>query len=272
MNLQDSNPDLLKMPDVQSSEDTRHIAIELVGIRSVRYPVMWHEQGQTPQGSVAEFSMMVSLPAEQKGTHMSRFIAWLEDHSQDLGAHNMVALYQDMLTRLHAPQGELSFVMPWFVHKTAPVSGLKSMMDYQMGWTISGPADLVATELEMLVPVTSLCPCSKAISDYGAHNQRSHVTLRVKTLAAHNPIGAQALIDIAEKQASSELYGMLKRVDEKQVTERAYDNPKFVEDLARDVAAGLIALKQQDRIAGFCVKVENFESIHNHSAFAQISG
>lgn len=257
---------LESMPDVQSSLDTRHIPIESVGIRSVKYPVVIALQGQEPLASVAEYEMTVYLPAEQKGTHMSRFIALLEEgKGRPLTVAGFRKLLADMLERLEAPSGRIKMSLPFFLSKTAPISGVASLMDYQLELdgqiAAGGESDLW---LQVVVPVTSLCPCSKKISDYGAHNQRSHVTAKVRLVG---DVDIADLVQAIEKQASCELYGLLKRPDEKYVTERAYDNPKFVEDLVRDVA---IALGKIEQVNGFIVEAENFESIHNHSAYARI--
>jgi GTP cyclohydrolase I len=251
--------------DVQSSVDTRHIAIESVGVRSVKYPVLIKLAGQKPMPSVADFEMTVFLPPEQKGTHMSRFVALLEElQGQILTVAGFKTLLSEMLVRLDAPSGRIKMTLPYFISKVAPISRVSSLMDYQV--TLEG----FATEqgntvwLQVVVPVTSLCPCSKKISDYGAHNQRSHVTARVQL---KGELDIAAFISKIEQQASCELYGLLKRPDEKYVTERAYDNPKFVEDLIRDVA---IALNSFDAVGAYSIEAENFESIHNHSAYAKI--
>ena len=265
MNTREFNVMVRPIADVQSSADDRRLPIQQVGIKGVRYPVLV----QTPTGtqpSVAEFTMTVALPAEQKGTHMSRFIALLDEHRGAVSAAALPALMTAMLERLEARAGRIEASMPYFVQKAAPVSGVKSLLDYQASFSVEAIDDHVVTGLKVVVPVTSLCPCSKEISDYGAHNQRSHVTIGV-TLAAHMNI--EDLIRVAEQAASSELYGLLKRVDEKYVTEAAYDNPKFVEDLVRDVVR---ALQGDVRVRSFDVEVENFESIHNHSAYARITG
>ena len=254
------------MADVQGSHDGRNIAIGLVGVKGVRYPLMWGS-GTAAQPAVGEFSMSVSLPADQKGTHMSRFIAMLEERATSgagLDVSGLVAMHGQMLERLQAERGRLEVTLSLFVRKTAPVSGVQSLMDYQLCAVVEGEAGSAVTELKLVVPVTSLCPCSKTISDYGAHNQRSHVTLWVQASPVIEP---GELIRLAEDEASCELYGVLKRADEKYVTERAYDNPKFVEDLIRDVAA---RLSGDARIRRYAVEVENFESIHNHSAWARI--
>jgi GTP cyclohydrolase I len=271
MNLQEPNPDLLKLPDVQASRDTREIAIAQVGIRALRMPLQWADASGAITGSVAQWALSVSLPADQKGTHMSRFIALLGERTEPWSLQAMRPFYRAMLQRLEAHSGRLDVRFPLFLRKKAPASGIESLMDYEITLVVEGDGEQPALHMELAVPVTSLCPCSKAISDYGAHNQRSMVRLQV-SLHAEPIITPEALIALAEAQASSELYGLLKRADEKIVTERAYDNPKFVEDLVRDVAAGLAHWKAQGQIAAYRVEVENFESIHNHSAFAQIAG
>ena len=253
------------IPDVQSSVDTRHIAIQSVGIRSVKYPVLIELKGQKPMPSVAEFEMTVYLPPEQKGTHMSRFIALLEEMQGNvLTIAGFRAMLREMLERLDAPSGRVLMKLPYFISKMAPVSGVSSLMDYEI--TLDGNAKKGSEEIWMtvVVPVTSLCPCSKKISEYGAHNQRSHVTAKVRV---DNDLDIGLLISSIEQQASCELFGLLKRPDEKYVTERAYDNPKFVEDLVRDVA---IVLNKLPEVGAYTVEAENFESIHNHSAYAKI--
>lgn len=260
-----TNPIDQAIPDVQSTIDTRHIAIQSVGIRSVKYPVLIELQGQKPMPSVAEFEMTVFLPADQKGTHMSRFVALLEEaQGKVLTISGFRAMLVDMLQRLDAPSGRIKMELPYFLSKVAPISGVSSLMDYQL--TLEGSASEQGQDiyLTVVVPVTSLCPCSKKISEYGAHNQRSHVTARVQL---KEDVDIAQFISAIEQQASCELYGLLKRPDEKYVTERAYDNPKFVEDLVRDVA---IAMNKFKQVGQYTVEAENFESIHNHSAYARI--
>jgi GTP cyclohydrolase I len=252
------------IPDVQGSRDARQIAIQRVGVRGIRHPLQWMGADGVAQPSIGSFSMDVALPAEQKGTHMSRFIALIGEQGAPLDCVRVVALHREMLSRLHAERGRIELSFPLFVRKAAPVSGVQSLMDYQVSLCVDGDAATPLADLTLLVPVTSLCPCSKTISDYGAHNQRSHVTITVRTA---EPIAPESLIRMVEDEASCELWGLLKRVDEKYVTERAYDNPKFVEDLVRDVAA---RLRADPRILRYVVEVENFESIHNHSAWARI--
>jgi GTP cyclohydrolase IB len=251
------------LPDVQSHADTRQLAIQRVGVKSFVHPVMV-QTAKGPQPSVATVDMTVALPPEVKGTHMSRFLEVFQSHEEPLGFHSLQSMMDAMLSRLESDQGYIKINLPYFVRKTAPVSGVESLMDYQVTWECevkNGQRFITATAL---VPVTSLCPCSKKISEYGAHNQRSHVTIAAQL---NGPLEIEELINIAEAAASCELWGLLKRPDEKYVTERAYDNPKFVEDLVRDIA---LALGQDRRIKGFSVESENFESIHNHSAYAKI--
>jgi GTP cyclohydrolase IB len=207
----------------------------------------------------------VGLPHQFKGTHMSRFVEILEAQEREISPDTFRSMLREMVRKLEAETGHIEMTFPYFVSKKAPVSGVASLMDYEVTF-VGDIADGRETfTLKVVVPVTSLCPCSKKISERGAHNQRSHVTIaaRIKTF-----VWIEELIDIAEGEASSELYGLLKRPDEKFVTENAYDNPKFVEDLVRDVAAKLNA---DARITGYTVESENFESIHNHSAYAMIA-
>jgi GTP cyclohydrolase I len=271
MNTRDLNTsaipgvDAESIPDVQSTPDVRQIPIQGVGVRSVKYPISVVRDDASLQPSVAEFEMTVFLPAHQKGTHMSRFIALLEDRLHiGLSPATFRDLLKDMIVRLDAPSGRVSAKFPYFISKAAPVSGVVSLMDYQV--TLEGEVrdDATRVWLKVLVPVTSLCPCSKKISEYGAHNQRSHVTV---TAELKGEVSIDEVIRMIEQQASCELYGLLKRPDEKYVTERAYDNPKFVEDLVRDIAIGLNSL---GNVGHYVIEAENFESIHNHSAFARI--
>lgn len=249
--------------DVQSRGDQRNIDINSVGIKGLRHRITVRDRSGEQQ-SVADISMAVFLPHHYKGTHMSRFISILNETQEPVSIASFKSLLKHMIARLEAQSGSIEFSFPFFVNKPAPVSGIRSLMDYQV--TLRGEISEKHSSMrtKVVVPVTSLCPCSKEISDYGAHNQRSHITLDV---SANGVLFIEDLIDIAEKQASSDLYGVLKRSDEKYVTERAYDNPKFVEDVVRDIAA---ALMLDERIESFDVEVENFESIHNHSAYAQI--
>ena len=256
------------IPDVQASVDARQQPIQRVGVKGLRYPMRWRVADGGEHPGVGAFGMYVALPAHQKGTHMSRFVELLEDATSPskpaFDARTLKALHGDMLRRLEAVDGRIEVAFTLFLRKAAPVSKVESMLDYEVSVCVEGGRDDAALSLSVLVPVKSLCPCSKGVSDYGAHNQRSHLTLAVRT---HVPIAVEELIRVAEEEASCEVYGLLKRVDEKYVTERAYDNPKFVEDLVRDVAG---RLKADARVESFTVEAENFESIHNHSAFARI--
>lgn len=252
------------LPDIQSQADSRELAIEAVGISGVRYPVTILS-GKNRLTTIATWSMTVGLAANIKGTHMSRFIELLEARSEALDQSGFKALLGEMLERLEASNGMIEMRFPYFIQKAAPVSGVKSLLDYEVCWRAGmSNAEGGSFSMHVLVPATSLCPCSKEISAYGAHNQRSQISITAE-LAGDLPI--EDLISVAEKSASCEVYGLLKRPDEKYVTERAYDNPKFVEDLVRDVA---LALNQDRRVAAYVVEAENFESIHNHSAFARI--
>ena len=249
--------------DVQSRADTRQIPINKVGIKDINHPVKVADRTAGEQHTVASFNMFVSLPHDFKGTHMSRFVEILH-HEREISVDSFPALLAEMTRRLEAESGHIEMSFPFFIMKRAPVTGVESLMDYRA--SLIGECRGAATQIwvRVVVPVTSLCPCSKKISERGAHSQRSHVTITAK-LREH--LWIEELVDIAESEASCETYGILKRPDEKFVTERAYDNPKFVEDLVRDVA---VRLKNDKRIAAFTVEAENFESIHNHSAYALI--
>jgi GTP cyclohydrolase I len=252
------------IPDVQSSADTRHLAIDRVGIKGIRHPVKVKDKSVGVQHTVATFNMYVHLPHNFKGTHMSRFVEILNHHEREISVESFETILSEMVKRLEAKSGYIEMNFPYFVNKTAPVSGVQSLLDYDV--TLIGEIvhNKPRVTMKVLVPVTSLCPCSKKISERGAHNQRSHVTLSIRT---NEFVWIEDVIRIAEEQASCELYGLLKRPDEKYVTERAYDNPKFVEDMVRDVAA---ILDKDQRIDAYVVESENFESIHNHSAYALI--
>ena len=252
-----------EVEDVQGRHDTRRIPINRVGIKDIAHPVRVKDRSEGEQHTIATFNMYVNLPHNFKGTHMSRFVEILHGE-REISVESFRAMLEKMTKRLEADAGHIEMSFPFFVMKKAPVSGVESLMDYKaslIGEQKNGKAE---TWIRVVVPVTSLCPCSKKISDYGAHNQRSHVTIKAK-LRRH--IWIEELIGVAESEASCELFGILKRPDEKYVTERAYDNPKFVEDLVRDVAK---RLNDDERIAAYVVEAENFESIHNHSAYALI--
>ena len=257
-------PEPVNLPDIQARRDVRNIPINAVGIKGVRYPVTI-QSGDDCAPTVASFTMTVALPAADKGTHMSRFIELLEAQQDALDPQAFRKLVFEMLRRLRASEGTVEMRFPWFTRKAAPVSKVESLLDYEVTWSGAVRDGHYGLTVHVVVPATSLCPCSKEISKYGAHNQRSHIGIEVQ-LASE--MGLDEIIAVAERSASCQVYGLLKRADEKFVTERAYDNPKFVEDLVRDVAA---ALARDPRVDGFAVEAENFESIHNHSAFARIT-
>ncbi len=250
--------------DVQNSIDTRKLDIDKVGIKDIRHPVSVADRSGGEQHTIANFNMYVQLPQHFKGTHMSRFVEILNNHEREITVKSFKEMLVEMGDRLEAGTGHIEMKFPYFVNKKAPVSAVESLMDYDVTFIGEISNGNPVMRLKVMVPVTSLCPCSKQISDYGAHNQRSHVTV---TATTDGFVWIEDLIDLIEKEASCELYGLLKRPDEKIVTERAYDNPKFVEDMVRDVAQ---RLNEDDRISAYSVESENFESIHNHSAYAMI--
>ncbi|THF60597.1 GTP cyclohydrolase FolE2 [Pseudothauera rhizosphaerae] len=253
------------IPDVQNSADSRQIAINKVGIKAIRHPIRVKDKNVGVQHTIAVFNMYVGLPHNFKGTHMSRFVEILNGNEREISVESFEPMLREMVKRLEAETGHIEMTFPYFINKSAPISGVQSLMDYEVTFTGEiREGGRYQFDMKIVVPVTSLCPCSKKISEYGAHNQRSHVTVTA-TINAH--LWIEDLIQLVESQASCELYGLLKRPDEKFVTERAYDNPKFVEDMVRDVA-GL--LNAEPRIDAYVVESENFESIHNHSAYALI--
>ena len=252
------------IPDTQNKADTRQIPIDKVGIKGIKHPVIVMDRSGGEQHTIAEFNMYVNLPHNFKGTHMSRFVEILNQYDSGISVKSFNDMLEKVAERLEADSGHIEMTFPYFVKKTAPVSGVQSLLDYQVCFRGEINNNEARTDVAVLVPVTSLCPCSKSISDYGAHNQRSHITISVQI---KDFVWVEELIELVEKQASCELYGLLKRPDEKYVTERAYDNPKFVEDLVRDIAT---QLNNDDRIIAYTVESENFESIHNHSAYAYI--
>lgn len=258
------NNSKMNLPDVQSSHDQRNIAITRVGIRDVTLPITVKSRNGV-QPTIAKLTMTVALPADQKGTHMSRFIALIEEYE---GAFDRVAIHDlmdKMLEQLGATSGTIEMRFPFFVKKTAPVSGFTSLMNYEVAWIANTENGTTEVRQETITPVTSLCPCSKEISKYGAHNQRSHLT---SSLILKSDMSLEDQISISENSASCQLWARLKRADEKYVTEYAYEHPKFVEDIIRDMAK---ALNADDRVLAYRVQAENFESIHNHSAFGWIA-
>lgn len=254
------------MPDVQASVDIRNIPIDRVGVKNITYPITLKCPATGGvQHTVAKVNMYVGLPHYQKGTHMSRFLEVLNKHHMELQSNEIMEVCHDMQERLEAEEAHLELCFPYFIHKRAPVTGAPGMLDIEVTFKASSNAtdDFV---MGIRVPATSLCPCSKEISDYGAHNQRCEMSVEVR-FAKSKFMWIEELFELVEQAASSPVFAVLKRPDEKWVTERAYDNPKFVEDIVRDLA---IALDQEDRIIWYKVNSENFESIHNHNAYASI--
>lgn len=254
----------MSLRDTQSEPDTRNIAIDRVGVRALRFPIQIRDKAHAVQNTIATAALTVDLPHQHKGTHMSRFVEVLNSHGPLLHVDNITEILHQLTERLQSSNAHVDFEFPFFLGKSAPVTGAVGLVDYTARFSASvenGVTDFVVT---VLVPVTTLCPCSKAISAAGAHNQRGLVTLAVR---ATRPPWIEDLIRLVEDSASCELYSLLKRPDEKVVTERAYENPVFVEDLVRNVAARCDA---QSAITWYQVEAENFESIHNHNAYALI--
>lgn len=255
------------MTDTQNESDHRGLAIDRVGIRGLRHPLRVRDAtaDAAEQSTVATLALAVDLPAHLKGTHMSRFVEALNETGGILDLGDPAPLPRRLLELLPATRAHVEWDFPWFVEKAAPASGRTGLLDYQVKLAINQPAGAPPSGLLTLaIPVATLCPCSKAISAYGAHNQRGVVTFAVRTAA---PVPLAVLIAMVEQSASCELYSLLKRPDEKIVTERAFDNPVFVEDLVRNIATRANA---DERITGYRIEAENFESIHNHSAWAVI--
>ena len=269
MNRPEYPQHLIPIADTQSAPDDRELAIDQVGIKGLRYPLLFADGDMPAQPTIAQCNVYVRLPEDRKGTHMSRLVALLEARSAPgeppLTVSNLRDLLERLLVLLEAPGGRIDLAFPFFVRKSAPVSGVASLLDYEARLAGELDGETYRQTVTVAVPVTSLCPCSKEISEYGAHNQRSQITIVARERV---PVTLTDLIRVAEDEASCELYGILKRADEKYVTERAYNNPRFVEDLVRGVAARLLA---DDRLEAFSVEAENFESIHNHSAYARIA-
>ncbi|MDR1577403.1 MAG: GTP cyclohydrolase FolE2 [Deltaproteobacteria bacterium] len=250
------------MADVQNQFDSRRIKIDQVGVKKIRYPINVKDRAHGSQRTVATVNMYVELPHHHKGTHMSRFIEVLAVHRHSIATSTIPSILMDMKTRLQAEAAHLELTFPFFMEKAAPVTGALSLMEYSC--VLAGIQSGEETDLtvSVCVPITTLCPCSREISAYGAHNQRGEVTVKVRYKQF---FWMEDLIRLVESSASSEVYSLLKRADEKLVTERAYDNPRFVEDVVREVAVKLMA---DENYTWFSVAAENFESIHNHSAYA----
>jgi len=251
------------MKDMQNHIDNRNIDIDQVGVKGIRYPITVLDKDMGKQQTVAKINMYVNLPRYYKGTHMSRFVEILNEHSRRISLENFSQILQEMKDRLNAESAHMEISFPYFINKAAPVSGIQGLMEYKCAFkgSLNKGSDLV---IMINVPITTLCPCSREISDFGAHNQRGEVRLQVRFKKF---VWIEDLIKLAEKAASSDVYSVLKREDEKYVTEKAYQNPMFVEDVVREIA---VTLNNDPNITWFAVESENFESIHNHNAYAYI--
>jgi len=249
--------------DVQRQKDERNISIDKVGVRELSYPITVLDRAAKIQHTVGSINMSVNLPHHTRGTHMSRFVEVLNKHHRELHIDKVGSILEEIKEHLEAEEAHMEVSFPYFVEKAAPISGATSMMDYRCYYiaTLVDKEDIV---LGVDVPVTTLCPCSKELADRSAHNQRSEVRIRVRY---NSHVWLEELIEIAEASASSPVYALLKRSDEKELTEQAYDRPMFVEDVVREVVG---RLNQDPRITWYFVESENFESIHNHSAYASI--
>ncbi|MBI1371957.1 MAG: GTP cyclohydrolase I FolE2 [Phycisphaera sp.] len=252
-----------QLTDVQASADTRQVPIDKVGVKGITYPIKLRTPDGGEQHTVARVNMYVSLPHHQKGTHMSRFLEVLNEHAQEIDPTDIMAICHDIKHRLNAADAHLELSFTYFINKKAPVTASPGLMDYEVTFEASSNAhdDFVMT---VKVPATSLCPCSKTISNYGAHNQRCIIEASVRFKGM---LWIEELVEVVESAASCEVYSVLKRPDEKHVTEEAYDHPKFVEDIVRDLA---LKLDDDDRLTWYMINSENFESIHNHNAYAMI--
>lgn len=244
------------------------VPLAQVGVTDLRYPISVLDKSEGKQQTVARLTMSVNLPHHFKGTHMSRFLEVLNHHRGEFTVHTFPAILKELRERLQAETARIEATFPYFIERVAPASGARALLDYECSFLGDLSPEQQDFLLTVTVPVTSLCPCSKAISDYGAHNQRGHVKMAVKTVSHENLVWIEELVEIAEQSASAPVYPLLKRVDERHVTMQAYDNPVFVEDIVRNVA---VRLREDERVASFEVEAVNQESIHNHSAFARTS-
>jgi GTP cyclohydrolase I len=250
--------------DTQSQPDTRELRIDKVGVKGLLHPIEVLDKANEIQDTVARFSLLVDLPKDFKGTHMSRFVEVLNAHGRLVHVRNLAQMLHELQKKLDAEAAHIEVEFPYFLEKEAPVTKAKGLVDYQVKFDAAAHGKDVTFTVTVTIPVTTLCPCSKSISAYGAHNQRGYVTLALRSI---EPIWIEDMIAMVEESASSEIYSLLKRPDEKFVTERAYDNPVFVEDLVRNVA---LSCNQHPDITWYKVEAENMESIHNHSAYASI--
>lgn len=260
----DPVPDKGTLPDCQGEADVRRIAIDKVGVRDLRYPIEIRDKAHQSQNTVATFALSVDLPHHFKGTHMSRFVEVLNSHGNLVHVENIPVMLKELQDRLEAESAHIEMEFPYFIEKKAPVTGAPGTVDYKVIFDASAYGKEVVFTVTTVVPVTTLCPCSKTISAYGAHNQRGYVSLSIRSA---QPIWIEDMIQLVEESASCEIYSLLKRLDEKHVTEKAYDNPVFVEDLSRNVA---LRCNRHPDITWYRIEVENMESIHNHAAYALI--
>lgn len=249
--------------DIQNSQDHRNIPIDKVGVRGVKYPIVVLDRAKERQHSIGNFTLTVDLPRQFKGTHMSRFLEVLNEHEGEISVQKLPELLAQLKDRLNAEKAHVEVRFPFFMVKKAPVSGKEGMMEFTCGFNAEANGGF-HVEMFVEVPVATLCPCSKEISQYGAHNQRGIVTVRCM---AREHVWLEEIIEMIEKSASCALYPVLKRPDEKWVTEHAYENPRFVEDMVREVA---LAFDQDGRISKYEIEVENHESIHAHNAYAYV--
>jgi GTP cyclohydrolase I len=254
----------MPLQDKQSEPDHRELRIDKVGVRGLRFPIQVLDKARTSQNTIATIGMYVDLPKEFKGTHMSRFVEVLNAHGNIVHVENITDILYAMQEKLKSHTAHLEMEFPFFLTKKAPVSGREGMMDYTARFDATACGKEIDFVLGVEVGVTTLCPCSRAISKYGAHNQRGLVTVQIRSTKA---IWIEDLIAMVERSASSELFSLLKRQDEKVVTERAYENPVFVEDLVRNV---VVRLNAHPDVTWYKVEAENLESIHNHNAYACI--
>ena len=252
------------MKDIQTQLDTRKIPIDKVGVKDIRYPITVLDRRDKEQHTTASINMYVNLPHQFKGTHMSRFVEILNEHHKSIHVEQTQKILQQMRLAFDAQSAHIEMLFPYFIEKKAPVSGIPGLMEYQCSFEAVSSFDGDDFVMGIVVPVMTLCPCSKEISDYGAHNQRGNITLKIRSTEM---IWLEELIETVESCASAPVYSLLKRPDEKFITEQSYDNPKFVEDVVRDVA---VAMNKDKRVSWYKISTENFESIHNHSAYAYV--
>jgi GTP cyclohydrolase IB len=252
------------LPDTQNQADIREIPINKVGVKNLKYPIALKDKENEIQHTIATISMTVDLPMHFKGTHMSRFVEILQNEKREMHIDSVYNILEEMQNKLHATTAHMELDFIYFREKKAPVSKKPSLIDYKVKFHAIMDKDKKDFVMTVIVPVTTLCPCSKNLSDYGAHNQRGEVTVALRFT---DMVWIEDVISVIEKSASSELYTLLKREDEKFVTERAYENPVFVEDLVRNI---VLELKKDKNIIWYSVEAENFESIHNHNAYAMI--